>query len=56
MKTEEFGLDIVTCLDMSKSGVGVRSRNPYKQEMKIQMAVPFAPEVKNAPAIFVGGV
>jgi len=55
VKTVQFGPDIVTCLDMSKGGVGFRSRNPYKQEMKIQIAVPYAPEVKNAPAIFVWG-
>ena len=55
VKTAQFGLDIVTCLDMSKGGVGFRSRNPYKQDMKIQIAAPYAPEVKNAPAIFVWG-
>jgi len=55
VKTAQFGPDIVTCLDMSKGGVSFRSRNPYKKEMKIQIAVPYAPEVKNAPSIFVSG-
>jgi len=55
VKTAQFGLDVVTCLDMSKGGVGFLSRNPYKQEMKIEIAVPYAPEAKNAPAIFVRG-
>jgi hypothetical protein len=55
VKTVQFELDVVTCLDMSKGGVGFRSRNPYKQEMKIQIAVPYAPEAKNAPAFFVWG-
>jgi hypothetical protein len=55
VKTAQFGPDIVTCLNMSKGGVGFRSRNPYKKEMKIQIAVPYAPEVKNAPSIFVSG-
>jgi hypothetical protein len=55
VKTPQFGLDVVTCLDMSKGGVGFRSRNPYKKEMRVQIAVPYAPEVKNAPAIFVLG-
>ena len=55
VKTAQFGPDIVTCLDMSKGGVGFWSRNPYKKEMKIQIAVPYAPEVKNAPSIFVSG-
>src|SRR5215469_985817 len=55
VKTAQFGPDIVTCLDMSKGGIGFRSRNPYKKEMKIQIAVPYAPEVKNVPSIFVSG-
>ena len=55
VKTSQFGLDIVRCFDMSKGGVGFRSRNPYKQEMRVQIAVPYAPEVKDAPAIFVSG-
>ena len=55
VKTAQFGPDIVTCLDMSKGGVGFCSRNPYKKDMKIQIAVPYAPEVKNAPSIFVSG-
>jgi hypothetical protein len=55
VKTLQFGLDVVTCLDMSKGGVGFRSRNQYKQEMRIQIAVPYSPEVKDAPAIFVSG-
>ena len=55
VKTPQFGLDVVTCLDMSKGGVGFRSRNSYQQGMKIEIAVPYSPEVKNAPAIFVSG-
>src|SRR5215469_6506520 len=55
VKTAQFGPDIVKCLDMSKGGVSFRSRNPYKKEMKIQIAVPYALEVKNAPSIFVSG-
>ena len=35
--------------------VSFRSRNPYKKEMKIQIAVPYASDVKNAPSIFVSG-
>jgi len=55
VKTAQFGMDIVTCLDMSKGGVGFRGRNRYIQGMKIEIAVPYAPEVKDAPAIFVSG-
>jgi len=55
VKTPQFGPDIVTCLDMSKGGVGFRSRNAYRKDMKIQIAVPYSPEAKDAPAIFVAG-
>jgi hypothetical protein len=55
VKTPQFGLDIVACQDMSKGGVGFRSRNQYKPEMRIQIAVPYSPEVNDAPAIFVSG-
>ena len=55
VKSTQFGTDIVTCFDMSKGGVGFRSQNPYRKEMRIQIAVPYAPEGKNVPSIFVSG-
>jgi hypothetical protein len=53
--TEEFGEDVVTCIDMSKGGVSFRSKKKYEQEMRVLIAVPFSAEVKEAPAIFVRG-
>ena len=55
VKTDAFGDDIVTCIDMSRGGVSFRSRNLYQKEMAVLIAVPFSPEVKDAPAIFVRG-
>lgn len=53
--SREFGEDVVTCLDMSKGGVSFRTKKAYAKEMRVTIAVPYAPEVKEAPAIFVKG-
>ena len=55
VRTEAFGEDIVNCIDMSRGGVGFRSRNLYEKGMRLTIAVPFSPEAKNAPTIFVKG-
>lgn len=55
VKTDAFGDDIVTCIDMSRGGVSFRSRTLYQQGMAVLIAVPFSPEVRDAPAIFVRG-
>jgi hypothetical protein len=55
VKTEAFGTDIVTCIDMSRGGVSFRTRNLYEKGMELEIAVPFSPEGKDAPAIFVRG-
>jgi len=55
VRTEAFGEDIVHCLDMSRGGVSFRSRNVYEKGMRLTIAVPFSPEAKNAPTIFVKG-
>jgi hypothetical protein len=55
VKTDVFGDDVVRCIDMSKGGVSFRSQHAYTQEMKLEIAVPFSAEVKEAPAIFVRG-
>ena len=55
VRTEEFKDDIVACIDMSRGGVSFRSKNQYTKEMRIQIAVPFSADVKEAPAIFVRG-
>jgi hypothetical protein len=50
-----FGNDIVKCIDMSKGGVSFKSHHCYETHMAIEIAVPFAADVKEAPAIFVKG-
>jgi hypothetical protein len=55
VRTEEFGEDIVACIDMSRGGVSFRSRNLYQKGMGLRIAVPFSPEEKEAAAIFVRG-
>jgi hypothetical protein len=55
VRTEEFGEEIVACIDMSRGGVSFRSRNGYGRGMKVQIAVPYSREAKEAPAIFVRG-
>jgi hypothetical protein len=55
VKTERYGKDVVTCIDMSRGGVGFRGKNEYKKDMKIEIAVPYSAEAKDAPAIFVKG-
>ncbi len=55
VKTEKFGEEIVKCIDMSRGGVSFRSKNAFAKGMKLQIAVSFSPEQKQAPAIFVRG-
>jgi len=55
VRTSAFGDDIVTCIDMSRGGVSFRSSHMYHKEMSVLIAVPFSPEAKDAPAIFVAG-
>jgi hypothetical protein len=53
VRSEEYGEDIVKCIDMSRGGVSFRSRNAYAKGTEVQIAVPYSAEVKEAPAIFV---
>lgn len=55
VRTREFGDDVVVCIDMSRGGVSFRSRNLYKRDTQVMIAVPFSQEAKDAPAIFVKG-
>jgi hypothetical protein len=48
-----FGDDLVRCFDMSRGGVGFKSKNPYMLASNVQIAVPFSREDPQAPAIFV---
>lgn len=55
VRTQSFSDDIVQCVDMSRGGVCFRSSHKYRKEMMVQIAVPFSPDAKDAPAIFVRG-
>jgi hypothetical protein len=55
VRTEKFGEDLVTCIDMSRGGVSFRSKNCYEKGQRVRIAVPFSPESPEAPAIFVPG-
>jgi len=48
-----FGKDVVTCIDMSRGGLGFRTKNAYAISTDVTIAVPFSPESPNAPAIYV---
>jgi len=53
VRSAEFGEEVVKCIDMSRGGVGFRSKNCYTKGMQVRIAVPFSPEEKEAPAMFV---
>jgi PilZ domain len=53
VRSIRFNEDIVTCIDMSKGGLSFRSKHSYQEKDQVQIAVPFSPEAREAPAIFV---
>ncbi len=53
VRSESFGQDIVHCIDMSRGGLGFRTKNTYTVSQTVTIAVPFSPESPQAPAIFV---
>jgi PilZ domain len=53
VQSEAFGKDVVTCIDMSRGGLGFRTKNAYAISTDVTVAVPFSPESPNAPAIYV---
>ncbi len=55
VRTETFGDDVVPCIDMSRGGVSFKTRHPYPVSSLIHIAVPFARESPQAPAIFFPG-
>lgn len=55
VRSEQFGDDVVPCIDMSRGGVAFRSGHPYQKGVELRLAVPFSPEAKDVPAIFVRG-
>jgi PilZ domain len=55
VRSEGYGEEIVRCIDMGKGGVSFRTPNCYEVDTKIEIAVPFSPEERSAPSIFVKG-
>jgi hypothetical protein len=53
VQSAAFGKDVVSCIDMSRGGLGFRTKNAYSISMEVTIAVPFSPESPNAPAIYV---
>ena len=53
LQSAAFGKDVVTCVDMSRGGLGFRTKNAYAISTDVTIAVPFSPESPDAPAIYV---
>jgi PilZ domain len=53
VQSAEFGKDVVSCIDMSRGGLGFRTKNAYAISTEVTIAVPFSAESPNAPAIYV---
>jgi PilZ domain len=55
VRTEAYGDDVVKCLDMSRGGLSFKTSKVYGRGDLVRIAVPFSPEDREAPAIFVAG-
>ncbi len=53
VRSDTFGDDIVPCIDMSRGGLGFRTKYSSTLSSRVHVAVPFARETPQAPAIFV---
>jgi len=53
VQSDSFGKDVVTCIDMSRGGLGFKTKNAYAISTDVTIAVPFSAETPNAPAIYV---
>jgi hypothetical protein len=53
VQSTAFGKDVVTCIDMSRGGLGFKTKNAYAISTEVTIAVPFSAETPNAPAIYV---
>jgi hypothetical protein len=53
VRSDWFAEEIARCIDMARGGVGFKSKNPHEKGTMIDIAVPFSPEERSAPAIFV---
>jgi hypothetical protein len=53
VQSAAFGKDVVSCIDMSRGGLGFRTKNAYVISTEVTIAVPFSQDSPNAPAIYV---
>lgn len=53
VRSAAFDDDVVTCIDMSRGGLGFWTKNAYAISAAVKIAVPYSPDAKGAPAIFV---
>jgi hypothetical protein len=53
IRTDAFGDDIVHCIDMSRGGLSFKTEYRYQAGAVLRIAVPYSPESREAPAIFV---
>jgi PilZ domain len=53
VQSAAFGKDVVSCIDMSRGGLGFRTKNAYLISTEVTIAVPFSQDSPNAPAIYV---
>jgi hypothetical protein len=53
VQSAKFGKDVVTCLDMSRGGLGFKTKNAYAISTDVTIAVPYSLDSPNAPAIYV---
>jgi len=53
VQSAAFGKDVVSCIDMSRGGLGFRTKNADAISTEVTVAVPFSQESPNAPAIYV---
>jgi hypothetical protein len=53
VRSAAFGKDVVSCIDMSRGGLGFRTKNAYLLSTEVTVAVPFSLDSPDAPAIYV---
>ena len=55
VKSAAFGQDVVMCIDMSRGGLGFRTKNPYLVSTEVTIAVPFSAGVAERAGDFCAG-
>jgi hypothetical protein len=53
VRIDAFGDDIVHCINTSRGGLSFKTESRYQVGAVLRIAVPYSPESREAPAIFV---